>query len=322
MTQFRPDSDRSVVGLEDVDPAAFRRILAEQRDAWFAALDWDLSEINDTLHDAVRTGSISGSAAMDGDRVAGFGFFTIEEDRCLLGDAFVSADFRDTNTLGLVVDDLLARANAAGRVGRVENHTICLDPEGSDFVFEQRGFEAHEREYLARDAVADDTAPIGHSRVRLRPWDDADFGRVAEVVYQAYRGTVDAKLNCQYRSRDGCTDLLDALTQTVWCGRFDPDCTRVAEDAETHRVCGVAVATRISDLCAHLGQVSVLPVYQGEGIGRALVRAVIDAAARAGIRRCSLAVTSANRTAAHLYRDLGFRTERRFRVYTRERGSG
>ncbi len=311
--------DVTIVSLGEADRSSLRALMSEQRDEWLEALDWDLAEINAALVEALRNGSISGSAALAGDRVVAFGFYTVESDRCLLGDAFVTVEYRHRGVYELLVDDLIRRASEVAPLRRIENHTITLDADVSDSVLKARGFEAHERDYLVRAVEVDGEVPAGHSRARMRAWDDADFARVSELIYQSYRGTVDAKLNCQYRSRDGCSDLLDALTNTVWCGRFDPETTRVALDGETNRLCGVAIATRISTGTAHLGQVSVHPVYQGQGIGRALVRSTIDAAARRGLSSCSLAVTRENRVAGGLYRSLGFEPRREFRVYTRDR---
>ena len=310
--------DVLVISLGEADRSSLRELMTEQRDEWLAALDWDLTEINAALLDALRAGTISGTAAVLANRVVAFGFFTVESDRCLLGDAFVSRDLRRPEVYACVVDDLMRRAGEVRPLRRVENHTIALDTDVSDAVLCERGFASHERDYLVREVGIDGDAPGGHWRVRMRGWDDADFPRVSELIYQAYRGTVDARLNSQYRSRDGCSDLLDALTNTVWCGRFDPATTRVAVDAETGRLCGVSIASRISEKTVHLGQVSVLPVYQGQGIGRTLVRTTLEAAARNGHTRCSLAVTRANRVAEGLYRNLGFETRQAFRVYTRD----
>lgn len=310
--------DVRVIPLCEADRSSLSDVMAEQRDDWVAALDWDLADINAALLEAVRTGTISGAAAVTAERVVGFGFFTVEVDRCLLGDAFITRAFRTESVYAAIVDELLRQAGEVRPLKRVENHTIGIATDVADAVLGERGFDLHEREYLERAAVAEEGAPAGHMRVRMRAWDEVDFARAAEVIYQAYRGTADAKVNCQYRSRDGCADLLDALTNTVWCGRFDPETTRVALDAETGKLCGVSIATRISAKTVHLGQVSVLPVYQGQGIGRSLVRATIDAAARNGLERCSLAVTKANRVAEALYRDLGFESRREFRVYTRD----
>lgn len=310
--------DVTIISLNEADRPSLRNLMAEQRDEWLAALDWDLAEINSALIEALRSGSISGSAAVDGERVVAFGFYTVESDRCLLGDAYVTPEYRHQGIYERLVDDLIARASDAGPRRRIENHTIALDFDVSDSVLQARGFESHERDYLVRAVEVDGDVPAGHSRARMRAWDEADFARASELIYQAYRGTVDARLNCQYRSRDGCSDLLDALTNTVWCGRFDPETTRVAVDGETGRLCGVAIATRISTGTVHLGQVSVHPVYQGQGIGRALVRSTIDAAARSGLSSCSLAVTRENRVAEGLYRSLGFEPRREFRVYTRD----
>ncbi|GDY31868.1 GNAT family N-acetyltransferase [Gandjariella thermophila] len=49
------------------------------------------------------------------------------------------------------------------------------------------------------------------------------------------------------------------------------------------------------------------PAAQGRGVGRSLVRAVLDRAAELGARRVVLCSTTANHRAHRIYRDLGFR---------------
>jgi ribosomal protein S18 acetylase RimI-like enzyme len=188
-----------------------------------------------------------------------------------------------------------------------------------DEAFLDLGFERHDRDYLAIDLGTDVPARAdAHPRVAVRGWLDSDYTPALEVVYQAYRGTVDARMNVQYRTREGCADLLDALTDSMWCGRFDPSLARVAIDRASGRCCGVVVASVISDRAAHLGQVSVLPDFQNEGVGRAMIAEVLEAAAAAGFPRATLAVTRANHAAMRLYRALGFVPVLEFPVYTRE----
>ena len=65
----------------------------------------------------------------------------------------------------------------------------------------------------------------------------------------------------------------------------------------------------------HLG-ISVLPAFQGRGVGSALMAAMCDYADRwAGVLRLELTVFVDNERAIALYRRFGFETEGRMRAY-------
>ena len=57
---------------------------------------------------------------------------------------------------------------------------------------------------------------------------------------------------------------------------------------------------------AEIRALAVTPGGRGKGTGRALVQAVIDRAASAGIRHLVLCTMGAMRTAHHLYEQAGF----------------
>ena len=111
---------------------------------------------------------------------------------------------------------------------------------------------------------------------------------------------------------------MDALVSSAWCGTFDAELTQVAVDRATGRVCGVAVASTISDVAGHLGQISVLPDYQGMGVGRELVSRALSVGRGAGFAALTLAVTDDNDPAIHLYRSCGFRPVLAFPVFYRD----
>ncbi len=66
---------------------------------------------------------------------------------------------------------------------------------------------------------------------------------------------------------------------------------------------------------AHLGQISVLPAYQGRGIGRRLIQSAKVELCTRGFVYASLAVTATNSRAVSLYESCGFSTIHSFPVY-------
>lgn len=60
----------------------------------------------------------------------------------------------------------------------------------------------------------------------------------------------------------------------------------------------------------HITNIGVHPAYQGQGIGRSLLRILMQVSCRLGMKTMSLEVKRANLRAQNLYTDLGFKTVR------------
>jgi ribosomal protein S18 acetylase RimI-like enzyme len=308
----------AAVPLARLRAGALEAVNDEQRREWLARLGWDLTDVSEFVAAAIRSRSLRGSAVLVDGEVAGFGFFTLEPGRATIGDLFVRSSYRTPDTCATLVEAVVQQVRHTKPRARIESQSILLDAPAFDEPFVRLGFARHARDYLAIElpARAED-ARTGHQKILVRPWTTHDYASVAEVVYQAYRGTVDASINTQYRSREGCADLLDALTDSLWCGRFRPDIARVAVDRETGKTVGVAVVSAISERAAHFGQISVAPGRQNEGIGRAMLTSALAAAEAAGFASATLAVTRENHAASRLYRSVGFRPRLEFAAYVR-----
>src|SRR4051794_24968764 len=70
-------------------------VLAAQRSEWIERLDWDIAEIGEFVRSAIRARSLRGTAVLVNDVAVGFGFFTVEVDRCLIGEIYVRPEHRD-----------------------------------------------------------------------------------------------------------------------------------------------------------------------------------------------------------------------------------
>ncbi len=308
-----------VIPFARLAPGALDDVLAAQRREWLERLFWDIGEIVEFVGDAIRARALRGAAILVDGTPAGFGFFTIEVDRCLIGELYVAPEFRSPEVNADLIHGIVRLIRQTRPRKRVESQSIVFDSIGADEALTEHGFARHERDYLIADLSEwrSEVDPV-HARARVRPWEETDFAVAAEVIYQSYRGSVDARINAQYRTREGCADLLDALTDSPWCGHFDASMARAAVGHETGRMCGVAVASAISERVAHFAQISVLPAFQNVGLGRAMISSAMEAAQRLGFTRATLAVTRENRGAARLYESLGFRPHISFSVFTRD----
>ena len=306
----------TVERLDRFSPEDLTYLLEAQRNEWASRLEWDLREILSLIEDSVQESALEGNVLVAEGEAIGYGFFVPEGRRVLIGEIYVLPEQRGADSTSALVNALLDRISTQYPRRRVESQSVHFDPEGLNDSFAEHGFESASRQFMRVDV--DETQAAAHPRVIVREWREADFDRACSVIYESYRGGVDAVANSGYRTREGCADLLDALANSVWCGEFDPELTRVALDRETDRLCGVAIASTISTLTGHLGQISVLPECQSAGIGRALVQNAIHKAHDLGLEALTLAVTSANASAVHLYESCGFKTVLEFPVFYKD----
>jgi ribosomal protein S18 acetylase RimI-like enzyme len=154
--------------------------------------------------------------------------------------------------------------------------------------------------------------------ISMRAWRPTDFDPAARVVHRSYRSKHDSRINSQYQTVQGCAELMTILTDHFWCGDFLPQASIVAV-RPSGALAGVLIASRVASGVGHLGQISVHPAQQGRGIGRRMIEMALSHFRERGYKSVSLAVTTANKNALHLYESCGFRTIHTFPVFYREK---
>ena len=77
-------------------------------------------------------------------------------------------------------------------------------------------------------------------------------------------------------------------------------------EGEARSILAYSVYERVADEL-HVHNVAVHPKHRGQGLGRTLVRLVLELGARGGARAALLEVRRSNRAARQLYESLGFR---------------
>jgi ribosomal protein S18 acetylase RimI-like enzyme len=103
------------------------------------------------------------------------------------------------------------------------------------------------------------------------------------------------------------------------CGLFDAQGSRVIEHLETGAVHGILLCSRVRLDVGHITQACVIHFARGLGLGTLMLRSSAQELAQRGFSRLSLTVTEGNRSAAALYRRLGFVDQHSFdaMVWTR-----
>ena len=202
-------------------------------------------------------------------------------------------------------------------VQRVEAQLLLLDsPLERKVPFASR-FQPFPRRFLEALGEAGSGAPKHASRKAsaIAPWTEAQQDDSARLVAAAYRGHVDSEINDQYRSPSGSRRFLNNIVQYPGCGTFfAPASFRGARDAKG-ALCGMSLASLVSDTTGHITQICVAPAQRGKGVGYALLRRSMLALAAHGCRTVGLTVTSKNTSAIRLYEQMGFTDRREFAAY-------
>jgi ribosomal protein S18 acetylase RimI-like enzyme len=318
-----PHRQPRIIRLAAVELPALEALLDEQCRESMNRLGWDYSGPSSLLREVVKEREVSGFAAVVADRLAGFSFYVIDGNRCSVGDIYVSAECRHQDVDGRIASAIVDEMDRIPKLRRIECQGVNFGNPGADEVFRNRGLIRVDRYFMAM-AVQDPRRRGGaHPRgdsipgedIEIRPWKEADFGRAARIIHGSYQNEDDSAINSQYKTEEGCGDLLSILTDSFWCGQFLPQASRIAVSRKKGHPIGVLIASRISAGVGHIGQISILPSYQGRGLGRRLVDSVLVEFSNQQLNTATLAVTATNTRAIRLYSLCGFIRIHTFPVY-------
>jgi ribosomal protein S18 acetylase RimI-like enzyme len=309
-------SEIKIIEVVEADLGALEKLFDEECAEWLELLKWDYKGPSMLIRDVARQRQLCGFVAMYGDVAVGFAYYLIEGSRCSIGDIYVSSGWR-----GLGIDREMAVAifnklDRIPRVKRIESQCVGVGNDDADRLFQERGFERLERYYMQVDVESLEANNLteGPPGIFIRPWQEDDFAQAARVIHRSYRGTYDRLVNSQYRSEGGCAELLTILTDHIWCGDFLAQVSQIAS-LHSGTIAGVLIASRVASGVGHISQISVHPAQQGRGIGRLMIQRALGEFNRHGFQTASLAVTSANTNAMHLYHSCGFRPLHVFPVF-------
>ena len=285
-------------------------LLEEERVAWRDRLRWDYSATAAMVTRFMDARALNGYALREGGRVVGYAFYVVEYGKGLIGDAFISAAFRDGVNEVQLATHMLETLQATPGLRRIEAQLLNLDCEPLRQHFCSQGFQLFERQFLflsIADAAVD--AGLGAPPAILEPWDSRYFQAAAGLIQSAYRGHVDSRISDQYQTQAGTVRFLENIIRFPGCGNFLPPASFLAfapGGRGRGELCGMILTSVVSDGVAHITQLCVSPTLRGRGLGRRLIGAVTDALRQHRFEGATLTVTVANTAAMDLYRSLGF----------------
>jgi ribosomal protein S18 acetylase RimI-like enzyme len=133
------------------------------------------------------------------------------------------------------------------------------------------------------------------------PWQEGLLEHHAEVLYQAFFGTIDAVVFSCFSDRQGCSRLMSEIR---YKRGFLPECTWLIGSPDGY--CGTVQGRRERGGLGAIQNVGVTAAHGGRGLGSALVAQALTGFRRAGLGKAYLEVTASNERAVRLYRRLGF----------------
>lgn len=311
-----------VLGLRDLRelrPLDLAPLLAEETLQWREQLHWDYSRSADLVRRFTELRALRGSALVSRrGQVVGYCYYILEQPKGLLGDLFVSEEFRAPENEDMLLGATL-KALLAAPVQRIESQLMMFDA-GPQLVRRFRAlpggrqlqvFDRHFMMFDLRQAAVPDETHVGRDVV-FEPWSSTYQEATAKMISEVYASHVDAQINDQYRSLAGARKFLYNIVQYPGCGAFQVGASAVALDRQTGVLCGVCLASLVGEHAGHITQLCVAPRMQGRGLGRALVSRCLRLMQEQGCRSASLTVTSSNGEALRLYLRAGFVAVRHF----------
>jgi len=297
--------DLDIADLRKVDPRALDALMGEEAELWLERLGWDYRPTQSFLRGYIKRHMLPGFAVFEGSRAQGYLYIVLEGDRGIVGNVYVARERWGDGLEGRLAAAAAEALQATPGVRRIEAQLLIFSGADVAGALGDAGFEIFRRHFLSLELNSRDDVREAPDGLELRHWDNDKIGEASRVVFEGYRGGVDAYFSSSFGRADRCREFVANLVRRAGCGRFLPTMSTVGFGPEGEMV-GVVIATQLSDAVGHLPQISVAPEAQGRGFGTFLVAESLRRFRKAGYHSVSLTVTEENRRAYDWYLRFGF----------------
>jgi ribosomal protein S18 acetylase RimI-like enzyme len=303
----------NIIDLRQATVRQVEPLLLEEANHWREELHWDYRSALELIKRFLEAHALSGCVALEAGAAVGYSFYVLEDHKGLIGGMYVSPQQNQGPIGKRLLEEMLYGMRALPQMNRIEAQ---LMPFGGpvDDALRSQGFRLYTRQFmlldLAKQAVP--SGPTVNSGMRLDRWNDRYFEPCAKLIYLAYANHIDGDINDQYRSRNGALKFLKNIILLPGCGQFQPSASFVLRHPGTDELVGAVLTSEVAEGVGHTTQICVQPGFQGHGLGRMLMETSADALRSLRFKELSLTVTAENRTAVHLYEQLGFQTIKSF----------
>lgn len=316
-TQVLPAA-ASIVDLRNLNARDLDPLLNDQTAEWQRALEYDFSGVAALVRQLLQAGKLNGAALVSDGKVAGYGFVYLVGSKACIADVYVKPAWRGREGEARLFAILFRALVEMPGILRVE----CQPPFGTAAI--GRGVTGDfdigvlDRVLMGMDLPA--FLPPGKvsspARFRIDAWADHHRSVATALVWSAYRGHVDARINDAYLTPTGVRKLIADLTEANVCGEFCDTASYVAFEAGNGECSGICLASFVAPGIGHISQICVAGEAKGAGLGYELLRKCAGSLHAAGARRLTLTVTAANDEALRFYQRCGFHERRRFPAFT------
>jgi ribosomal protein S18 acetylase RimI-like enzyme len=297
-----------IVELTSLTVAELGPLMEEEISEWRRYFSWDFRPSADLLRRFINLHSLFGYALRVGRSVVGYSYHVCEGRKGLIGDFYLQRNYADPSNEMMLLGAAVQGLMLVPGVRRIESQLLLLNAPPAQTLPFSRYLSRHERYFMeVSEASVLALKPRPPSLdVTVFPWSDAFKEEAAHLMTDSYLGHVDANINDQYRSIPGARHFLTNIIQFPGCGHFSTRASLVAVDKRARRVCGVSLASMVSETSGHVTQLCVSPGTRGTGLGYELMRQSMMRLLDLGCQSISLTVTAANIEALRLYESVGF----------------
>ena len=297
-----------IVELTSLTVADLAPLMEEEISEWRRYFAWDFRPSADLLRRFLNLRSLFGYALRVGRTVVGYSYHVCEGRKGLIGDFYLRRDYADPSNEMMLLGAAVQGLMLVPGLQRIESQLLLLNAPPAQTMPFSRFLSRHERYFMevTRAAVIAMKPRPPSSRMTFLPWSDAFREETAHLMAHSYRGHVDSEINDQYRTVPGARHFLTNIIQFPGCGHFSSKASVVAIDKVKGHVCGVSLASMVSETSGHVTQLCVLPDSRGTGLGYELMRQSMVRLVDLGCESVSLTVNDANTEALRLYESVGF----------------
>jgi ribosomal protein S18 acetylase RimI-like enzyme len=295
-------------------PSELEEIWHYEKQWWREHLLWDISSPLAALRRVIERRGVLGKVARVGTQTVGYAYYVITGDLGLLASVVVAPAW-NTPEVGASLLRATVEAIRQRGVQRIESPGVSMTAPWLVPVCERVGLQTAWRVFLRVELRRRHASGPGTALVQLDPWQERHLDESAAIMQAAYQGTVDAELNVLYRTVEGCSSILENLQQGG-CGPLVTEASVLVRSRG--QGIGFMVVTEIAPQQGHLAQVTVLPAYQRQGVGRMLVQHCLTQLAAHHFDTLSLIVSRANQRAFRLYEAMGLQEILAFPVFVWE----
>lgn len=314
-----PSPTPEIAELRHLNTRDLESLLQEETAAWWDTLEWDFEKSADLVRRFVDLRALNGYALLENGLAIGYVYYVLEDNKGLMGDLYVLRNRRTIERENLLLAGALQSIVKHPQIVRIESQLMMLEFACSRVVPGGSYLTAFDRNFMRIDLRRADLPEGRRQRAAyIDRWNDQHQDATARLIPAAYRGHVDSRINDQYRTVAGARRFLHNIVQYPGCGAFFRPASYAAFEPLRGELCGVCLASLVSQDCGHITQICVSPEVKGAGVGYELLRRSLIALREMGCRAATLTVTAANEGAVALYERVGFHTVRRFSAYVWE----